>query len=127
VHFLGFQRDVAACMTAVDVVAHTSITPEPFGRVIVEGMLARRPVVAARAGGVVESIEDGDNGLLCAPGDAAALADALDTLKRDGALRERLVASGRATAVRRFGTETYVERVEKILADTAKAAKAKKR
>ncbi|WP_174420543.1 glycosyltransferase family 4 protein [Burkholderia diffusa] len=126
VHFLGFQRDVAACMTAVDVVAHTSITPEPFGRVIVEGMLARRPVVAARAGGVVEIIEDGDNGLLCEPGDATALANALDTLKRDGALRERLVASGRATAVRRFGTEIYVERVEKILADTAKAAKARK-
>lgn len=127
VHFLGFQRDVAACMKAVDVVAHTSITPEPFGRVIVEGMLARRPVVAARAGGVVEIVEDGENGLLCEPGNAAALADALGRLKHDGALRERLVASGRATAVRRFGTETYVERVEKILADTAKAAKAKKR
>ncbi|MBR8359319.1 glycosyltransferase [Burkholderia vietnamiensis] len=124
VHFLGFQRDVAACMKAVDMVAHTSITPEPFGRVIVEGMLARRPVVAARAGGVVEIIEDGENGLLCEPGNAAALADALGRLKHDGALRERLVASGRATAVRRFGTETYVERVEKILADTAKAAKA---
>lgn len=127
VHFLGFQRDVAACMKAVDVVAHTSITPEPFGRVIVEGMLARRPVVAARAGGVVEIIEDGENGLLCEPGNATALADALGRLQRDAALRERLVASGRATAVRRFGTETYVERVEKILADTAKAAKAKKR
>ncbi|CAB3751024.1 glycosyl transferase family 1 [Burkholderia sp. MSh2] len=127
VHFLGFQRDVAACMTAVDVVAHTSITPEPFGRVIVEGMLARRPVVAARAGGVVEIVEHGDNGLLCEPGDVAALADALHALKRDGALRERLVASGRATAVRRFGTETCVERVGKILADTAKAAKARKR
>ncbi|HGL4258963.1 glycosyltransferase family 4 protein [Burkholderia dolosa] len=127
VHFLGFQRDVAACMKAVDVVAHTSITPEPFGRVIVEGMLARRPVVAARAGGVVEIVEHGDNGLLCEPGDATALADALATLKRDAALRERLVASGRVTAVRRFGTETYVERVEKILADTAKAAKAKKK
>ncbi|AFQ51177.1 glycosyltransferase family 4 protein [Burkholderia cepacia] len=126
VHFLGFQRDVAACMMAVDVVAHTSITPEPFGRVIVEGMLAQRPVVAARAGGVVEIIEDGENGLLCEPGDAAALADALGALKHDAALRERLVASGRATAVRRFGTETYVERVEKILADTAKAAKAKR-
>ncbi|WP_175776266.1 glycosyltransferase family 4 protein [Burkholderia anthina] len=126
VHFLGFQRDVAACMKAVDVVAHTSITPEPFGRVIVEGMLARRPVVAARAGGVVEIIEDGENGLLCEPGDAGALADALGRLQRDAALRARLVASGRATAVRRFGTETYVERVEKILADTAKAAKAKK-
>ncbi|MEX3977265.1 glycosyltransferase family 4 protein, partial [Paraburkholderia caribensis] len=69
VHFLGFQDDVAACMCAADVVAHTSITPEPFGRVIVEGMLARRPVVAARAGGVVEIIDDGVNGVMCSPGD----------------------------------------------------------
>ncbi|MGU7775095.1 glycosyltransferase family 4 protein [Burkholderia sp. MR1-5-21] len=123
VHFLGFQRDVAACMKAVDVVAHTSITPEPFGRVIVEGMLARRPVVAARAGGVVEIIEHDDNGLLCEPGDAHALGDALTALQTDRVLRERLVASGHVTALRRFGTKTYVEQVEKILADTARAAK----
>ncbi|MGU7781182.1 glycosyltransferase family 4 protein [Burkholderia sp. PU8-34] len=123
VHFLGFQRDVAACMKAVDVVAHTSITPEPFGRVIVEGMLARRPVVAARAGGVVEIIEHDDNGLLCEPGDAHALGEALTALQTDRALRERLVASGYVTALRRFGTKTYVEQVEKILADTARAAK----
>ncbi|KVC57948.1 glycosyltransferase family 4 protein [Burkholderia stagnalis] len=123
VHFLGFQRDVAACMKAVDVVAHTSITPEPFGRVIVEGMLARRPVVAARAGGVVEIIEHDDNGLLCEPGDAHALGAALAALQSDRQLRERLVASGHVTALRRFGTKTYVERVEKILADTARAAK----
>ncbi|MBN3791104.1 glycosyltransferase family 4 protein, partial [Burkholderia sp. Ac-20353] len=123
VHFLGFQRDVAACMKAVDVVAHTSITPEPFGRVIVEGMLARRPVVAARAGGVIEIIEHDDNGLLCEPGAAHALGAALTALQTDRALRERLVASGHVTALRRFGTKTYVERVEKILADTARAAK----
>ncbi|EGD04421.1 glycosyl transferase, group 1, partial [Burkholderia sp. TJI49] len=87
VHFVGFQRDIAACMKAVDVVAHTSITPEPFGRVIVEGMLARRPVVAARAGGVIEIVEHGDNGLLCEPGDARALADALAALRSDARLR----------------------------------------
>ncbi|HDR9325500.1 TPA: hypothetical protein QDB42_005678, partial [Burkholderia multivorans] len=51
--------------------------------------------------------------------------DALVALQSDAALRTRLVASGRATALRRFGTRTYVERVEKILADTARAAKAK--
>ena len=56
VHFLGFQHDIAACMKAVDVIAHTSISPEPFGRVIIEGMLAKRPVVAARAGGVVDIV-----------------------------------------------------------------------
>ncbi|WP_179400800.1 glycosyltransferase family 4 protein [Burkholderia guangdongensis] len=123
VHFLGFQHDVAACMKAVDAIAHTSITPEPFGRVIVEGMLARRPVVAARAGGVVEIVEDGENGLLCEPGDAQSLADALDALHTDKALRERLVASGLVTALRRFGTKTYVDGVREILAQTAKVAK----
>ncbi len=117
--FAGFQRDIAAWMKAVDVVAHTSITPEPFGRVIVEGMLARRPVVAARAGGVVEIVDDGVNGLLCEPGDAASLADALAVLRHDAARRERLVASGFETAVRRFGTSGYVEAVERLLVEVA--------
>ncbi|GAB6849720.1 glycosyltransferase family 4 protein [Paraburkholderia kururiensis] len=119
VHFLGFQRDVAACMCAVDVVVHTSITPEPFGRVVVEGMLAARPVVAARDGGVLEIVEDGVNGLLCAPGDAHALADTLAELRADTGLRERLVANGLQTARRRFGTKTYVDGVERILRKVA--------
>ncbi|MGF6777421.1 glycosyltransferase family 4 protein [Paraburkholderia sp. GAS334] len=127
VHFLGFQHDVAACMCAVDVVAHTSITPEPFGRVIVEGMLALRPVVAARAGGVLEIVEDGVDGLLCEPGDAQALAITLAKLQEDVALRELIVANGHRTAVQRFGTASYVAGVERILKDVAgKAGKAGK-
>ncbi|MPW21282.1 glycosyltransferase [Paraburkholderia sp. CNPSo 3157] len=121
VHFLGFQDDVAACMCAVDAVAHTSITPEPFGRVIVEGMLARRPVVAARAGGVMEIIDDNVNGLMCTPGDAHALADTLAELRANPALRERLVAQGYQTAVCKFGTQAYVEGVERILMSVASA------
>jgi glycosyltransferase involved in cell wall biosynthesis len=126
VHFLGFQNDVAACMKAVDVVTHTSITPEPFGRVIVEGMLSKRPVVAARAGGVVEIVDDGVSGMLCEPGDARALADTLADLRADAALRARLVENGYATAIRRFGTRTYVQSVEQILANVA-AGKAARR
>jgi glycosyltransferase involved in cell wall biosynthesis len=119
VHFLGFQTDIAACMKAVDVVAHTSITPEPFGRVIIEGMLAKRPVVAARAGGVTDIVVDGENGILCTPGDVGALAGALGDLAGDAALRERLVGRGYENAISRFGTQRYVESVEKILSDVA--------
>ena len=125
VHFLGFQHDIPACMCAVDALAHTSITPEPFGRVIVEGMLAQRPVVAARAGGVLEIVDDGVNGMLCAPGDAHALADVLAELRSDGALRERLVRSGYRTALARFGTAAYVAGVERILQDVAGGTKAR--
>jgi Glycosyltransferase len=115
VHFLGFQHDIPACMCAVDAVVHTSITPEPFGRVIVEGMLAQRPVVAARAGGVLEIIDDYENGVLCTPGDAHGLADTLAELRSNDDLRNKLVRNGYQTALSRFGTATYVEGVERIL------------
>ncbi|MGF6238729.1 glycosyltransferase involved in cell wall biosynthesis [Paraburkholderia sp. GAS38] len=125
VHFLGFQHDIAACMCAVDAVAHTSITPEPFGRVIVEGMLAQRPVVAARAGGVLEIVEDGVNGVLCEPGDAHGLADVLAELRSNTALRERLVRNGYQTAIARFGTAAYVSGVERILKGVVGGKKAR--
>ncbi|SIO58669.1 glycosyltransferase family 4 protein [Paraburkholderia phenazinium] len=125
VHFLGFQHDIAACMCAVDAVAHTSITPEPFGRVIVEGMLAQRPVVAARAGGVLEIVEDGVNGVLCEPGDAHGLADVLAELRSNTALRERLVRNGYQTAIARFGTAAYVAGVERILKGVVGGKKAR--
>ncbi len=115
VHFLGFRHDIAACMRAMDVIAHTSITPEPFGRVVVEGMLAQRPVVASRDGGVKEIVEHGKSGLLCTPGDAAALAATIASLHDDEALRERLARNGLAVARERFGKEQYVEAVGRVL------------
>jgi glycosyltransferase involved in cell wall biosynthesis len=126
VHFLGFQHDIAACMKAVDVVAHTSISPEPFGRVIIEGMLAKRPIVAARAGGVTDIVEDRENGILCTPGDVHALAGALGELSADAGLRNRLVEQGYANAINRFGTERYVESVQKILSDVAGKSRLKR-
>ncbi|MCP3724134.1 glycosyltransferase family 4 protein [Paraburkholderia sp. CNPSo 3272] len=115
VHFLGFRHDIAACMRAVDVIAHTSITPEPFGRVVVEGMLAQRPVVASRDGGVTEIVEHGESGLLCTPGDAKELAATIGRLHDDAALRDGLAAQGLATARERFGKQQYVDAVERVL------------
>ncbi|BGE86677.1 MULTISPECIES: glycosyltransferase [Methylosinus] len=51
-------------MSAVDMVLHTSIAPEPFGRVIVEGMMAQKPVIATAAGEALEIIENGVTGML---------------------------------------------------------------
>ncbi|GLU33484.1 glycosyltransferase family 4 protein [Trinickia caryophylli] len=115
VHFLGFRDDVPACMRAMDAIAHTSIAPEPFGRVIVEGMLARRPVVAMRAGGVTEIVDDGINGLLCEPGEATALAAALTRLRTDAQLRARLVEKGYDVARQRFGSRAYLDGVRRVL------------
>lgn len=82
--FLGQRSDVPALMRAVDAVVHPSTEPEPFGRTLVEAMLARRPLVAADAGAVPEILEDGRCGLLFPPGDHAALAARLQAV-REGA------------------------------------------
>jgi glycosyltransferase involved in cell wall biosynthesis len=77
VRFVGFRDDVPDVINALDVVVHASVRPEPFGRVILEGMLMGKPVVATDAGGVPELIEHGRTGFLVPPGDVAAMAACL--------------------------------------------------
>ena len=105
VHFVGFRQDVSRWMQIVDVVVHSSIAPEPFGRVIVEGMLAERPVVAAQAGGALEIIEHGKTGLLVPPNRPKALAETLNQLLAEPSLRHALARTGRQQARKRFSKE----------------------
>ena len=72
---LGGVRDAAALMPWFDVLAVPSRV-EPFGTVAAEALAAGTPVVATRSGGMEEYV-DGQVGALVAPGDTAALADAL--------------------------------------------------
>jgi len=107
VHFLGFQADVASLMVAMDVVVHTSIAPEPFGRVIVEAMLARRPIVASRAGGALEIITHAVDGLLVEPDNSAALASAINNLRATPDLNKAIVSQGYIRAKDFFGPVAY--------------------
>ena len=50
---------------------------EGLGRVAIEAHLLETPVVASRTGGIPEVVVDGQTGILCEPGDEAALAAAL--------------------------------------------------
>ena len=115
VHFLGFRRDVPALMRLVDVVAHTSTSPEPFGRVIVEAMLAHRPVVATDAGGAIELIEQDRTGLLVPPSDADALRRALARLYAEPEAATALAEAGAREAAGRFGAARMLREVEALL------------
>jgi glycosyltransferase involved in cell wall biosynthesis len=112
VHFLGFRSDVPDLMRLASVVVHTSVAPEPFGRVLVEGMLAMRPVVATRAGGAVEVIEDGTSGMLVSPADPGALARAVSGLLSAPAEARRIAANGHERARRLFSLEAMLARIE---------------
>lgn len=104
----GFRPDVPDVVNALDVVVHTSVRPEPFGRVILEGMLLGKPVVATAAGGVPEMIRDGETGFLTPPGDAAQLAERLITVLQDAELRRRAGEQARAWAQRQFSLQRHV-------------------
>jgi len=73
VHFLGPRSDVPKLMQAVDVMVHPSIAPEPFGRTLVEAMLAGVPVIATDTGAASDILEAGRAGRLVPPNDPAAL------------------------------------------------------
>ncbi len=69
VHFLGQRGDVPRLMRAVDAMIHPSIDPEPFGRTLVEAMLADVPVIATDAGAASDILEAGKAGTLVPPGE----------------------------------------------------------
>jgi len=100
VRFLGHRSDVPKLMKAVDVMVHPSIDPEPFGRTLVEAMLAGVPVIATNAGAAPDILEGGRAGTLVPPNDTAALGRAIAAvLERPEALRGQLeYASLRAEA-----------------------------
>jgi glycosyltransferase involved in cell wall biosynthesis len=102
VGFAGHQADPAGALRALDVVVHASTRPEPFGRVIVEGMACGRAVIAMDEGGAAELFNDGEDALGCPPRDPAALALAMGRLIDDAGLRARLGRAGREAAVARF-------------------------
>jgi len=117
VHFAGFRSDIAAAMSEVDVVAHTSTSPEPFGRVLVEAMLARRPLIASAAGGAAEIVTDRVDGLLIEPGNPAKLAEAiLEVFGNPGAMQKR-VEEGYQTAVTKFSLDNFLAGIDAVVAD----------
>lgn len=100
VEFRGFRDDVPSELVELDVLVHCSTIPEPFGQVVVEGMAAGLPVIAAAAGGPLEIIDDGRDGLLVRPGDVDMLAAELTRLAEDLGLRTRLGEAASASSAR---------------------------
>jgi glycosyltransferase involved in cell wall biosynthesis len=112
IRFTGFVRDPGKVYAAADVIAHTSTAPEPFGRTVIEAMMAGRPVVATNAGALPEIVADGVSGILTPPGDAAALAAALADLLTSPARCADMGVAARARAEAEYTLEIMTRRME---------------
>jgi len=103
----GFRTDVLGCMKGFDLFVMSSVT-EGLGTSLLDAMACWRPIVATRAGGIPEIVEDGMTGLLAPPRDARALAEAIVRALRDPALRQRLGEAGFNRVRDRFTVDRMV-------------------
>lgn len=111
VRFTGYRRDTADLMNAINVMALPSHR-EPCALVYIEAALSGKPIVACRAGGAVESVADGETGLLVPVRNASAVGEAIGTLLDDRQLAKSLGARGRERARDVFSWERFTETLE---------------
>jgi phosphatidyl-myo-inositol dimannoside synthase len=118
VHFLEnlSREEIAACYSSADLFALPS-TGEGFGMVFVEAMAFAKPVVAARSGGAIDIIEEGNNGLLVPPNDVDRLASVLGRLLKDDSLRRHLGQGGAETVRQKYQFGTFRDELERILTE----------
>jgi glycosyltransferase involved in cell wall biosynthesis len=106
VHVVEHCNDMPAAYMLADVVLSASLDPEAFGRVAVEAQAMGRPTIATDHGGARETLVDGATGWLVPPGNACALARALEAaLAIDAAEREALATRAMARVRARYSKE----------------------
>jgi len=103
----GFRTDVLGCIKAFDLFVMSSVT-EGLGTSLLDAMACARPIVATRAGGIPEIVEEGVNGLLVQPRDHTAMAAAIVRMLKDADLRRHMGEAGFARLEERFTVERMV-------------------
>ncbi|SNR66682.1 glycosyltransferase [Paracoccus sediminis] len=123
VRFTGYrsQDEVAAHLAESDLFVLASFA-EGVPVVLMEAMASGLPVVATRIAGIPELVDDGKSGAIVAPGDAAALADAIARLAADPELRRRMGRAGRAAVSRDFALQTEAARLARLFSEGPDAA-----
>lgn len=115
ISFTGWRADIGQFFREIDILMLPS-RDEPFGRVLVEAMLADVAVVGVGSGAIPEIIEDGESGLLCGqtPEEIAA---AMERMICDRELRHWCIKNARTVAEQRFSAERYGREVNESLRD----------
>jgi glycosyltransferase involved in cell wall biosynthesis len=119
VSFLGWvpPEEMPGLLRKFDVLLLPSIWPEPFARVLLEGMIAGLVVVATPTGGTPEIVMDGENGLLFRPGNPEDLAQKIVGLVDDSESHRKLAEAGKQTIMERFTIAIMMDDIENFLQD----------
>lgn len=127
VRFLGRVPDeeVVDALLACDAFALLSREARPdvegFGLVLLEAGACGKPVLGAKSGGIPDAVAEGDSGLLVAPDDVQATADALVRLLGDRELAQRLGEGGRRRARGPLGWDRAARAIYEVMAASLEA------
>jgi glycosyltransferase involved in cell wall biosynthesis len=111
--FMGWHADMETLWSQIDCLVHTADS-EPFGRVIIEAMAHKVPVIAADSGGPAEIIQDGVTGLLVKTGDIGELAQAMKRIAIDSNFARTLIDTAFNHVVTNFSAEKTAQGVKAI-------------
>eukprot|EP00960_Hanusia_phi_P052587 761544-Hanusia_phi.AAC.2 len=111
---MDIQADVLRFYMAADVVLVPSLN-EVLPLVICEAMAFERPVVCSAIDAIPEAVDDGVEGILVPPADAASLSDAIFKLYQDPELRRKLGKAGRQRVLRQFSYDAMIARYGEVM------------
>ncbi|MGA2622450.1 MAG: glycosyltransferase family 4 protein [Bacteroidota bacterium] len=117
IHLVGFQRNVVGYLSAMDVFVFPS-RDELYSIAVLEAMCLCLPIVAARAGGNMEQIDDGVNGLFYDVADSRDLARKLSSYLNDPGLRKKHGVAGRAFVEENHDMKKTVNRLVEFYTST---------
>jgi glycosyltransferase involved in cell wall biosynthesis len=110
----GYRKNVPGYLRSFCLAVHASVMPEPFGRVLLDAMAVEKPIVASRAGGVIEIVCDGETGLLFEAGNAQDLADKICTLLGEADLARMMGIKGRKRLENKFSAARTARRTQLV-------------
>jgi glycosyltransferase involved in cell wall biosynthesis len=114
--FTGELADPKPAYASMDIFVLPSGQPEPFGGVVMEAMAMGLPVVATNIGGSVDQVSEGITGFLIPPSDPVRLADQLELLISDEALRRKFGQAGKQRVASEFRLDGMVRKLEDVYA-----------
>jgi N-acetyl-alpha-D-glucosaminyl L-malate synthase BshA len=116
VFFLGRLDAVAPLLAGADLFLLPSQN-ESFGLSALEALASGTPVIASKAGGLLEVVRDGDTGVLCPVGDVDAMAQAAVAILSDQARWQQMSRTAARDARARFGLDQVLEQYEALYRD----------
>ena len=112
--FTGHVSNVPDYLNVLDIMLHTSIDPEPFGRVLIEAMSLSKPLIASNDGAIPEIVEHGKTGLTFTPGDHQHLAESVISLLQDRGYAEQIGKAGFERLMDNFHINVNVQKTESL-------------